>query len=593
MNFKTTLVLLALVAIGVALWYFAGETPSPLEEDAEPAQPETHYVLDPRPERNDVVFVSLSRADKPNLVFERTATSGDADKLEPWRMVAPLECNTESYLVDSLAGLITGVQYRRAFRPGDKGGVSLADAGLEPPVATLTVRDKEGKEYAVEIGKQATLSSDTYMRVAGEEEIKLVGRDLTRDMAREVNEYRSKRLTTFAANDARRVTVEHEGKSYDISRGTRAEWMLNSPVEAYAKEDKVKALINGFNGVRVKEFIDDAPPSLGTYGLDSPFLTVAVTTETKELIVDEEAGEVAEDEAAESEDANEPTTQPAKKPRYETIEKTYALAVGEYADLDKTTRYVKLVDRNWVASATTAQLDRLLPKLSEIRDPKVTRIKAARAKRLEIAIDGYTTIVEKIGPKWEGTGDLEQLDTQALKRVLEAFEDLTAIDYIDNPGELADYGLEQPRAVVAVRVLEAIEPVTLRIGENTPSGRNTYVQLAGQRAVMVVSADKANEVAVDPISLRSREITSFQPEEIKQVWLERGERHYALERDADGQNWRLIEPANAPPDAASIRDLVNDLARLRAKQVVAKEAEVEYGLTQPELTIRFVRPEAD
>ena len=109
MNFKTTFALFVFVAIGIGLWFYTARTQPAIEaeESAPVAQTETHYVLDPRPERNAAIHVRLERPDQPALVFERTEKPGEPDRMEPWRMIEPLDSVTESYMVEGLANMLT------------------------------------------------------------------------------------------------------------------------------------------------------------------------------------------------------------------------------------------------------------------------------------------------------------------------------------------------------------------------------------------------------------------------------------------------------------------------------------------------------
>ena len=578
MNFKTTIVLLVLVVLGGGLWFFTGSRPEATEKtdaDKQDAKPKEHYVLEPRVERDDVVRVEFQRADKPALVFSREPKPGQVATTD-WRMVQPLDSETEGYTVGGLVTMLTGLQYQRSFDPGAKDGVSAADAGLEPPAATLTLTDKEGNAHAVELGKRAALSNDMYIRVVGQEQILVVGRDMTREIERDADEYRAKRLLKFTPTDAKRVQIAHAGVSYDLVKSDAGEWLINTPVKAYALGDKVDGLIRALSSLRVKKFVEDAPDVLGSFGLEPAYLTISVTTSEKELVAEEPQPEGEE----------EPTSQPA--PRFETVERTYALAVGQFADLKSESRFVKLGDQPWVASVEDQQLEKLVPKPAELRDPVVTRVKAAEITRLEIAdVDG-TTVLEKQDGRWQGTGDLADLDADAIDKLLSAFQDLRAIDFIDSPRDLAEYGLDEPRVTLTVTTSDSVEPLALRIGADTASGRNTYVQLAGQASVLVVSAERIKPLAVRPISLRSRAITSGKPDQIKWIELKRGPRRFVLERAADGKTWQMLEPADAPPDPAGVRELVNDLSRLRANDVVAKGEGAAYGLSEPAMTIRFV-----
>ncbi|MBU0617601.1 MAG: DUF4340 domain-containing protein, partial [Planctomycetes bacterium] len=531
------------------------------------------YVLDPRPEADEIVRVEFERRDQPRLVFERSEKVDEPERMDDWRMVEPLASATESYQVDGLARLLSGLQYQRSFKPGvDE--VGLADAGLEPPVATLKLTDKDGNEYAAQIGRKVALSNNMYVRVVGSEEIVVVARDLSHDIEREVNDYRAKRLLNLTAADARNIHIEHEGKTSDFTRGEDNQWVINQPVKAYALNDKVRALVEALGRVRVEEFIEDAPSALDSYGLDTPILKITVMTEKTEEVTPE------------PEEREEPTTQPTT-PQFKTVVGKYALHVGGFADLKSTMRYVKLPDQPWVASVTQSQLDKLFPKLSELRDASVTRIKADDVTKFELTQEGVTIALEKKDGQWEGTGDLAELETEAVKALLRTFEDVNAIDYVDEPRDLAQYGLEQPRAILTATTSGSVEPVSLRIGADTPSGHNTYVQVTGQTSVMVISAQRATELVVKPIALRSRAVTSFTPGQIKRVSIRHGEKSYELELKPGGRTWRMLEPADAPPNPSAMRELVNDLSRLRAKQVVARDDDAAYGLDAPALTIEF------
>ncbi|HUU95170.1 MAG TPA: DUF4340 domain-containing protein [Phycisphaerae bacterium] len=573
MNFKTTLVLLVIVVIGAVVLFLVPARETPTEEDQDQALTpvrETKYVFDPQPATNDVVRLELERPGQVRLAFERAPKADQPEQMEPWEMREPLSTPTETYVVDGLVRTFASLQSRSSFKPGAEGAVSAANAGLEPPVATVTFADKDGKGYKLEVGKKAAMSQDTYVRIAGRQTIHIAARDLAQELKKETKDYRAKTLVKLTADDAVGVELEHGGKTYDLSRGEDGEWVINTPVKAYADGEKVRGLVEKLNRVRVDEFIEDEPEALTPYGLDEPFLTMKVTTETKRRLP------VEGDE--------EPATQPAE-PQYEIVTNTYGLAVGGFADMKSEYRYVKLLDRPWVVRVSDGTLKDLVPNLPDWRDPRVTRVKAADATRIELTVGADSATLNKVDGRWQGSGDLAELEQPALTNLLEAFEDVNAIDYVDDTEDPAKYGLDAPRAVVKVTTSGAVAPVELKIGANTSSDRNTYVQLAGQPTVMVISAKQADRLAVTPLSLRSREIFSGQPKDIREIDVTRGETHYALAKEGD--EWKMSDPPGASPDPASMRELSNDLVRLLAKRVVAKGNDAAFGLAEPAVVVRF------
>jgi hypothetical protein len=285
---------------------------------------------------------------------------------------------------------------------------------------------------------------------------------------------------------------------------------------------------------------------------------------------------------------DESASQPAE-PEEETITEQVGLQIGGFADLKKENRYVKLAGQDWVATVAQKDVAPLIPDLAKLRDSRVTRVAPNMAQKLSLSAEGMTVVLEKTGGKWQGQGELADLEPAAVNDLLQAFEDLRAIDYIDEPADLAEYGLAEPRAEVSVSVSGSVEPVTLRIGNLTKSGRNAYVQREGEPTVFVVSAQQAYRMVVPPLTLRSRKIVSIDEDNIERLVIERGSTRYELVREED--QWK---PAalDVPIDEGPVRAIVNDLSHLRARKVVARGDEGRYGLDQPELTIHFAATEA-
>ena len=572
MNFKTTGLLLALLVIVGVVWLFFPRS----EPGDEPETPETFSTMDSeqdvlasKPGQDTIVRATVERPGKPTLVFERSPKADDPENMDNWRAIEPLAVPVENYIVNGLISTFVSLRSRAQFEPGAEGAPDEADAGLTPPVVTVTLVDKEDEEYKFEVGRKAAMSSDTYVRVVGEKTIHAATRDLHRDVKKEFNDYRDKKLCLLAAADAVSAEITADGKTFVLTRGENEAWVIDAPIKAYAKKDEVLKLIRKLSGLRAQEFVDDAPASLTSYGLDAPALTLKVTTETRHELPAEEP---------------ESETQPTE-PQYETITETYAIAIGGFADLKEEQRYARLADQPWVVSVRQSDVKDLVPELAKLRDPQITRVKANDATRLELTADGATTTLEKIDGHWQGSGDLSALETTAVADLLEAFEDLAAIDYVLEPGELSEYGLDQPRAVVTVTAGGTVQPVTIHVGDLTRSARNAYVLHEGQPTVYVVSAAQANRLVVPPLALRSRSIFTGDPQSVRRLEVTHAKSCYALLREDDG--WRMTEPADAPVDRESMRVLVGDLCRLRARRVVGKEDYARFGLDDPLVTVRF------
>ncbi|MFH1747041.1 MAG: DUF4340 domain-containing protein [Planctomycetota bacterium] len=576
MNFKTTAILLALFLIVGAVWlFFPKDLPEPgMTEGPPPPTPEDKAVFDPAPDGNDIISIQIERSGRPRLVFERHPRVDDPAQLDVWQAAEPLSVPVQNWTVNSLATTFSNLRARIRINPEDEDAVRAVDVGLEPPVAVFTMIDPEGQEYVLEIGNKAAMSDDTYVRVAGEETIQVVSRDLSAQVKKSLNDYRDRKLCAITANDTVALEVRVASEAYRLTRGSANNWVIDEPDKAYALTDEVTALLGGFGQLRVQEFVDDhAAVALLRYGLDRPYLVATVTTETQQQLPPTTTA----------------TTQPVE-PRYETVRQTYTIEVGQFADPKNETRYARLAGQEWVVSVKCTDVENLIPDMVKLRDPAITRIKANDATRLELTIAGQTATLENVDGLWQGTGELAALERPAVIELLEAFEDLRAIDYVTKPEGLSKYGLEQPRAVITVTAGGMVAPVSVHVGDITRSGRNAYVMCAGQPTVFVVSAAQARRLVVPPLSLRSRDIFNADVDSIQRITLARGPVRYELERQE--REWAFITPANAPIDPESVRVLVNDLTRLRARRVAGKDDFASFGLDQPLVLVQFAVEES-
>ncbi len=570
MNFRTTAVLLVLVLIGGGAWMYVTLKKATGErklDTAEETRAGTRYVFDPRPDAKDILTVELVRKDKPKLRFERQVKKDKPDERTDWQMTEPLKAAVEAYMVNGLVNGVVNLQYKRVLKPGSD--LSLADAGLDPPRATISLTDKDGKHYSVHIGRQVPLSSDTYIRADDRDAILITSRNFDYDLKRKVNDYRSKALfRNVARTDAKRITIEHGGRTYSLIKLDAKTWKITQPVVAYADAEKIRTWVNSFANLRVAEFIDDQPASLETYGLDKPYLSATLVTEREELEVPEKA---------------ETDTQPVE-PKYKTVRHSYRVLIGAYADLEKKKRYVKLPDQPWVASIDARILERIEPKLDEWRDPRLIRAAAEDIRRIEIRKRSGTVVLVRQDDHWRAESGVDALDEEAVGKLVRALSDLKAADFIDQPEDPATYGLDAPRATIRIETA-AGEPVELRIGKPTPSGRNVYARIVGQPSVAVLTRAAADAVAVGPLALRSKVILEADGLRLMRIDRTQGTRHDVLVLGADGA-WSFEDPAGAPVGSSAVRQLVSDLSDLRAKAVVGRGNPARWGLDAPTLILR-------
>lgn len=568
MNFKTTIALLVLLLGGtIAIWLTQPKASDVSKTDTgEEGEKKTKYVFGTPPELTTVNRLVVERPGKARMVLERGAKEDNPNQMDDWRFVEPIDGPTENYMIDNLVRVVVQAQSRSEFEPGKGGAPELKDAGLDAPTAVVTVGTKEKKEYKLEVGKKAALSEDTYVRVAGETKAHRVDRDMVREVTKELKDLRSKRLVSAMPQNAKSMRIEHEGKTYSFTKDEKGEWVIDEPVKDRGAKEEIMAIARGFNMLNIDEFVADAPGALSKYGLEKPYLRAVLVTETKKTLPS-------------------PTTQEreAGVPAEEFVRKEHAVEIGSYSDMKEQKRYAKLADQPWVVSINTSSVATLTPNLRKLRDARVTTMKASDAMELEVRLGGETAVVKKEDNRWRGEGDLSELDAGAVNQIAEALEDLTALDFVDEP-DAAVTGLEEPRGTVKMTARGVATPLVVHIGKNTSSGRNTYVSIEGRSGAIVVDAAQVEKMLVSPLSLRTRDIF-LASGVIRGLEVTRGESRYVLTNETSG--WVMKEPAGAGHDANGVQDMVRDLSNLRARRVAAKGGFEQFGFDAPAATVKF------
>jgi hypothetical protein len=560
-NFKTTGVLLVLALIGGTVWFVSRDgAPSEFDEPAS-ASTEKPFVIEPQPSGDDVVRIAAVNQHGDSMAFEREPageSEGDAAAGSAgWRVVEPIETAAERWVVQGLATTFFGLKSQRSFAPG-AGGAAESATGLDKPRAVFTLTTKDDKTYTFTVGAGVAVSNDTYVQVQsgdGAETVHVVPRDLSLEVGRKLKDYRGKSLFPRDRAEPVALQIDYQGTHYSLTRSADEQWIFDAPIKSYADNNKVSGLVNRCTSMYVREFIDDAPASLERYGLAQPELVVRIKG-------------APDEEGAQAE---------------------YAVEVGAFSDLEKQNRYIKLVGQPWVASVAQTSIDPLVPKLSELRDSRVARIESGAAEKIVLTRGETVVTLVKDKGEWTGDGDLATVELQAVGDLLAALEDVRAIDYVDQPGDLSEYGLDAPRMTISVTSSGAVDPVTVAVGANTASDRNAYAQVAGQSSVLVVSSAQADRLAIDPTSLRSRKIFALRTADITAIESTVVGHKRVLEK---GNDWKMTEPAEAPIDAGALRDLLNDVALLRAASVVGQGAFGKYRLDDPDTMLEFTVAEA-
>ncbi|MDO8631560.1 MAG: DUF4340 domain-containing protein [Phycisphaerales bacterium] len=587
MNVKTTLVLalvFALLVLGfVSLRKSTQATSTTATAPPTPQAAVTRNLLaDPL---GNVVKIAVKRKNGDEWTFEKKDSPEGAGG-SVWFMTKPTEMKALSYEVDRIGREVGRIQYEISYREGEAGAVSAAAAGLLPSEAAVTLTDDAGKSAAVEIGHPAS-ENETYVRLAGGDQIVVAKSNLRNLFKTKPLEYRDQQLWNFAAENATHVEIvdrlDTDGPTTYAFAKLGGRWLMDSPTPALAT-GKVDEMLRTICRLRVVQWEDDDRAKLPVYGLDPAALHIKVTVE--EMVPVKKDAEESRPPQDEDEEAGEEKAPAAEK---KTI--VYQLRVSDRSPIgDDAKVYIRAGDDAAVGTVLKGTTDKFKPVMTEWRDMHITTADTTQANRIDLNLPGQTSAFVQRDGQWVFESDGAPAEQHAVVELLAAIKGLKAVAFLDNPGTDLATGFDNPQADVRLAIPSVVGVVRITVGaySDPTTRRLVYVRRNDGAAAKVKSDDVA--VLLRSVSAyRDRTIFDVQADRIRRVVLS------TASKFADGRNvvtfergddlWSMTSPVPAPVRDDQVNKLVSSLGSLKAESVTAESGQISaFGLLDPAAT---------
>jgi Domain of unknown function (DUF4340) len=200
---------------------------------------------------------------------------------------------------------------------------------------------------------------------------------------------------------------------------------------------------------------------------------------------------------------------------------------------------------------------------------------------------GDQTTLKKSGNDWQIAQPVaaqpDSAEVSGLTSNLSSLEVGRVID--ENPGDLGEYGLAQPRIEVAFKT--GGEEHRLQIGRKTPPGTDLYAKLANAKRVFLIPSYLEGTFNKKTFDLRDKTVLKLDRDKIDRLGVTTPAR--TVEFAKENGEWHMTSPLKARADFTTVDGLVSRLHTLQMKSLVAAEAGnlSEYGLDKPRATIRL------
>jgi len=204
---------------------------------------------------------------------------------------------------------------------------------------------------------------------------------------------------------------------------------------------------------------------------------------------------------------------------------------------------------------------------------------------------GDATTLKKDGTAWKITQPSElpasESDVSQLTSALSQADVVRVID--ENPSNLNDYGLSNPRVEVDFKAAGDKDYRKLLIGEKTPTGGDFFAKRNDEKKVFLIAASQDTALNKTTFDLRDKTLLKFERDKVDAIDVTSGGKDIVLAKD--GGDWKMSKPVQTKADFGSVEGLVGRLQTVQMKSIAADNASPadlkKYGLDKPEATVNL------
>jgi hypothetical protein len=479
-----------------------------------------------------------------------------------WKLTGPFDAPASAQAASALVNQVAAPRAERfeAHAVGD-----AAKYGLDKPALRLTVFMNAGEPKSITIGNPAAADVKSRFAKAGDSDaVAVVPAALAAAADRPALDLIDPEVLSINANLISSARGTGPDGPWELKKD--GDWKVASTKPPTAADQLVvRGLLRPWADLRAERFAAFGPQvDWAKFGLEKPAETVTVTS---------------------------PSLTGDPKPE------THTLSLGKPTESNDG-RYARLDDRPAVFVLPTAVAGESTKSPLDLVDRTLFAFDPAELIALRRTGPAGDLDVTKKDDGWQIVKpDSHRADQPGMDELAERLGGLRAAKVAElNAKDLKPFGLDSPQANVTV-VLKGKDgkesEKKLHVGvaakgrDAAPGGGGEHcAQVDGQSAVFVLPALISKRLVAEPIKFRDRSIAHFA--DADRVFVEHGARKVIFAKLDN--TWKMTEPTAAEAESTELGDLVQNLSRLRADELVAEKPEdlKAYGLDEPEARWRVL-----
>jgi hypothetical protein len=224
---------------------------------------------------------------------------------------------------------------------------------------------------------------------------------------------------------------------------------------------------------------------------------------------------------------------------------------------------------------------------AEEAKPKVFSVNADKIAELSVkAANGDKTLLRKTGSNWEivepTATRADDAEVSGITTNVATVENARLVD--ENPKDLAQYGLAEPRVDVGYKAGGDKDFRHLLIGDKTATGGELYARTGNDKKVFLIAGFLETTFNRTTFDLRDKTILKFERDKADRLLIESPGQ--ATQLSLANGDWTINKPIQAPADFGSVEAIVGRMQTVQMKSIAAPEATdlKQYGLDKPQVT---------
>ena len=542
MNFKTTLIILAVFIILGGAYFFFGR-PSPDAEQSKVDQQRIREVYTLSKDTIQQIRLSFKDESYQSLTMAKN-TDGR------WQLNAPFTADADSLKVNEMLQNLLEKKVKQTLEAAD-----LVQYGLQPPNIRIELwTEGEAPAKTFLIGDR-TVNYSVYTKEQSESHIFLIESSALDDFTKSPSDLRDRSIFKFSSEEVTTLRLQVAGQSeIHCERRVSANpgatvntegWEMIQPVKAKADARAIQEIVSALGGLRIVVFEADGEYDLADYGLSQPRMTVTLQSTDENPIGELQIGS----------DAGAP----------ERI-------------------YVARSDQRAVYAVNREIYTKLNRTVFDLRDKRVIDFQRTATHQFTLRQGDSQTVCQKnVGGEWEITSPHAlKADQEAVDDLLFGVDALRAVAFVaDQPKALQPYGLDAPSIEASFLVPNA-EPAVLLVGKMQSD--NVYVKAQNAAPVFLVKKAFLDLIGMGVAGLRSKQILNFRSDDATKIVLRHDDVNLTCQKQ--GTDWRLTHPAQEKARNGAVRGIIQQVNQLTVEAFLPMVPSVTMtGFDRPEIRL--------